>query len=214
MVHLNGNLLCAVDVETTGLDPAKHDVIQIAVLPLDAEIKPIRIMPFYMNMKPKRPENIDKKAMTVSNISLVQLLRTAIEPWDAVDLFEEWFLRLKLPVGKKLVPLAHNWPFDRQFILEWLGGPKSFEYFFDWHYRDSMCAAAYLCDRADAFLDRVPYTHYGINDLGAKHGVPNYKAHDALQDCIQTAEVYRRMLTTFTPMLPAGQQTAPPEYII
>lgn len=213
MQHLNGNLLCAVDVETTGLDPAKHDLIQICILPLDANIKPIKIMPFYMNMKPKRPETINRKAMTVSNLSLVQLLRTAIDPWDAVDLLDEWFNRLHLPVGKKLVPLAHNWVFDRQFILEWLGGPKSFEYYFDYHYRDSFPACSYLNDRADAHCEPIPFPHIGLAEVCSKTGVQNLKAHDALQDCIATAENYRRLLTYFTP-LTVGRRETPPEYII
>ena len=40
MIHLNGNILCAVDVETTGLEVGFHEIWQIAVLPLDSNIKP------------------------------------------------------------------------------------------------------------------------------------------------------------------------------
>jgi DNA polymerase III, epsilon subunit and related 3''-5'' exonucleases len=200
MMHLNGNLLCAVDVETTGLDPAKHDVIQIAVLPLDSEIKPLKtVFPFYMNMAPKRPENIDYNAMAVSKIDCVKLINNSIDPWKAVDLFEEWFTKLNLPVGKKIVPLAHNWQFDRSFILEWLGGPKCFEFFFHHCYRDSMTASLYLNDRAEQFIEKIPIPKVTLSYCGSVLGVPNAKAHDALQDCIQTAEVYRRMLTMFTP---------------
>lgn len=214
MIHLNGNLLCAVDVETTGLDHTKHDVIQIAILPLDSSIKPLKtIHPFYMDMKPKRPETIDKKAATVHGMGMMELIQRGIDPWKAVDLFEEWFYRLNLPVGKKIVPLAHNWVFDREFIREWLGGPKNFENFFDHHYRDSMAAALYLNDRAEQHVERIPIPKVSLSYCCSVFSVNNLKAHDALQDCAATAEVYRRMLTMFTPNTCTSGGT-PPEYNI
>jgi DNA polymerase III epsilon subunit-like protein len=213
MIHLNGNLLCAIDVETTGLDPRKHDVVQICILPLDSEIKPLKtIMPFYLEMQPKRPENIDYKAATVNKLDIIQIMKRSIDPWKAVDLFEEWFQKLNLPVGKKLMPLAHNWPFDRQFVEEWVGGPISFEHFFHHHYRDSMAAALYLNDRAEQHVDHIPIPKVSLEYCCTVFGVRNMKAHDALQDCVATAEVYRRMMFCFTPI--NLHSDALPEYCI
>ena len=42
LVHLNGDLLCAVDCETTGLNCKEHDIIQVCVLPLDSQIQPLK----------------------------------------------------------------------------------------------------------------------------------------------------------------------------
>ena len=39
LVHLNGNLMAAVDLETTGTQPGYHEIIQIAVVPLDSEFQ-------------------------------------------------------------------------------------------------------------------------------------------------------------------------------
>ena len=198
MRHLNGNLLCAIDVETTGLDPMKHDIIQLAVLPLDAEIKPLQtVMPFYVNMKPKRPENIEKAAMKVNKTELAQLIINGLDPWKCVDMFEEWFERLNLPVGKKIVPLAHNWIFDSGFIREWMG-PLSFAHFIDYHYRDSMTAALYLNDRADAHVEPYPFPKVSLGYCCSQLKIDNINAHDALADCVATAEVYRRMLMVQT----------------
>jgi DNA polymerase III epsilon subunit-like protein len=176
MIHLNGNLLCAVDVETTGLNFRLHDVIQISILPLDSQIKPPQTeFPFEVNMQPKRPENIEWKAATVTTIRMVDLIQSAIDPWTAVDLFEEWFYRLNLPVGKKIMPLAHNWPFDRMFIEEWLGGPKNYEAFFHHHYRDSMAAALYLNDRAEQHVDHIPVPKVNLEYCCTVFGIKNQK---------------------------------------
>jgi hypothetical protein len=48
LVHLNGHLLAAIDLETTGTRPGYHEIIQIACVPLDSDIKPLAgATPFY-----------------------------------------------------------------------------------------------------------------------------------------------------------------------
>lgn len=194
MQHLNGNLLCAIDIETTGITPGKHDLIQIAILPLDSQIKPLKsASPFYMELMPKRPENIEKDATKVHRINLAELMQRAICPWKASEYFEEWFQKLGLPFQKRLAPLAQNWPFDRSFIIDWLG-ETSFSDFFDGRFRDTMTAALYLNDRADFRSEKIPYPKVNLTYLCSQLGVNNDRAHDALQDCLATAECYRRML--------------------
>ena len=40
--------ICAIDIETTGLDPLKHAMIQIAIVPLNQDFRPLDIEPFYL----------------------------------------------------------------------------------------------------------------------------------------------------------------------
>ena len=57
LVHLNGCLMAAVDLETTGTRPGYHEIIQIAVVPLDSDFKPLAdVRPFYTLVKPNHPE--------------------------------------------------------------------------------------------------------------------------------------------------------------
>lgn len=196
MLHLNGNLLCAVDVETTGVTPGHHDLVQICVLPLNSELKPFKdILPFYMDMQPKRPENIDPNAMSINKLKYSEILLKAIDPYKAADLFEEWFERIRLPFNKRISPLAQNWPFDRGFIIDWLG-QKTFEYIFDGRFRDTMSAALFCNDRSCFANQPAPYPKVNIAYLASQLKIEHQslRLHDALQDCIVTAEIYRRMM--------------------
>lgn len=203
MIHLNGHILCAIDVETTGLKPRYHDVIQVCCLLLDSEIRPLKgILPFYMEMQPRRPENIDLKAMTVNKMALYDIMARAMDADRVADLFGEWYGKLPLPFGKKLVPLAHNWPHDRAFIEDWLGYEGLNDYFFG-HYRDTQCCALFENDKADAAIEQTPYPKLGLSNLAARLGVEHERAHDSLADCITTAEVFRRMVRVgiFNPLV-------------
>ena len=194
-VHLNGNILCAVDVETTGLIAGFHDPWQIAILPLDNMIKPTRdILPFYMNLTVKRPENIDKRAIKLNNIDFYQLQQRSIDPWMGADQFDTWFEALKLPCYKRIMPLGSNYMFDRGFLIDWLG-QESYDQFFHFHFRDTQVAALYDNDYESSRAEKINYHHVGLNALCGKLGIVNQKKHDALQDCVATAEVYRRMLS-------------------
>lgn len=205
MIHLNGQLLCAVDVETTGLIPGFHDLVQIAVLPLDSEINPLAdVIPFYMTMKPIRPENIDWSTTSVTKLDLANIMLKAPDSYDAAHMFVEWFEDLNLPLKKRIAPLASNWIFDSGFIKEWLG-PTDFESRFHFHYRDTQPVALFMNDRADKHQSKLPFSRVSVKSLGNHFDIVNLQAHDALQDCVTTAEIYKRMLTMFTPVFPGAQ---------
>lgn len=187
---LNGNLLCAVDVETTGLTIDQHEIWQICVLPLDGMLQPNKaFIPFYTEMKPDRIDNIDPAALKLGIRDLGRLLTTA-RPTDLVqDDFVEWFQRLNLAPGKKLAPLAHNFPFDRGFLRKWLG-EKLYDEIFHYHFRDTMCIGAFLNDRQDSACRDLPYTRLGLKNMCKAHDVVLTNAHDAMADCMATAELY------------------------
>jgi DNA polymerase III epsilon subunit-like protein len=218
MKHFNGNLPVSIDVETTGFVPGYHDIIQIGIVILDSmTFKPVKtVIPCYLTMKPKRPHTIDHKAMHVTRINFAKLMQRALDPWDAADIFEEWFENLKrdtskrralLPEGKKLLPIAQNWCFDRCFVIDWLDGLtdpvdgeyKNFDSFFHPWYRDTLPVAQYLNDKyamdpACPMDWKIPFPKCNLPYLCSQLKVKNLQAHDALQDCIATAKVYRLMI--------------------
>lgn len=204
MVHWNHHQMCVIDTETTGLDPHFHEMIQICILPLDSNFKPLRdkegngVMPFYINIKPEHPERISPEAMKVNQLSFTELARTGKDRLAAIDLFEKW-VNDKLDLGvnkygtpKKIMPLGQNYQFDKGFISRWLGDELYREYF-HYHYRDTMIAANFLNDRAAFQAEKVPFSKTNLTWLAKELKVSYDRAHDALQDCLATAEVYRRL---------------------
>lgn len=198
MKHLNGNLLCSVDIETTGTKVGIHDIVQICVMPLDGHIKPHpRLVPFEMKLKPERIHMADIDAMKINKLKLANLVMTGMEPLMAADLFGEWFAKLGLAENKRISPLAQNWPFDKPFIEEWLG-PENFAYHFDGRFRDTMSVALFLNDRADIEAEQYPFPKVNLKYLASCCKVPfdDRMAHDAIYDCMKTAEIYHALLRT------------------
>lgn len=197
--HLNGNLLCAIDCETSGLEAGKHDMLQICILPLDNQLEPNKqVMPFTLTLKPKRPENADPGAFRVNKMTLADCVLKGVDPYEAADAFEEWFFKLKLADGKKIAPLAHNWPFDRSFIIDWLG-METFAQFFDYHARDTAVVANYLNDRADIAGEKYPFPKVNLAYVSSQLSIVNPDAHTAIGDALTTAKVYKALLGRFMP---------------
>lgn len=194
MVHLNGNILCAIDVGTTGTIPGRDSPIEVCILPIDSELKPnLKIMPFTCLLKPRYPEWCTAEHTNCNREKLCKAQLEGLDPDFAADLFDEWFQKLPKKEEKKISPLAHNWIFDRGFLIDWLG-PINFESFFDARYRDPMPAALFQNDRADFASEPYPYAKVHLQFLASSVKYKNEAPHDCLSDCVALAEVYRRMV--------------------
>jgi DNA polymerase III epsilon subunit-like protein len=198
MQHWNEHQLCAMDVETTGADPHYHEICQIAILPLDSNIQPRKdVMPFYIDIIPEHPNRIDPAAVTVTKLTMKKILERGHDKFAAQDLLEQWSESLGLRytrggIRKRIMPLGHNYAFDKQFIQRWLGS-EAYSDLFDGRYRDTMTSALFINDSAACHAESVPYSKANLTWLANHHKIPIDGAHDALQDCIATAEVYRKL---------------------
>lgn len=194
MPHLNGNIMAAVDFETTGVKAGWHEPIQMAVVPLNSDLRPMDdVRPFYVNIAPLHPERQDPEAAKVHQLDMDQLLLYGLERGRVETLFIEWFEGLGLPFERKLIPLAHNWPFENGFFKAWWGHELC-NRIWHGHARDAMEYAGSLNDKAFMRGAKVPFSNLGLGDLCKHFGVINPKAHDALHDCLAEAEVYRHLL--------------------
>ena len=195
MTHLAGNLLAAVDFETTGRRPGYHEIVQIAIFPLDHDLKTHPDVPtFYLNIRPDHPERCERGAFAVHGLDVDLLMLHAPRQDRAIDLLCEWFNQLDLPQNRVVVPLAHNWAFESAFLKGWLGIELTDQIFHS-HARDSMNLATSLNDRAFFIGEPIPFSKLSLIALCKQLGIVYEKAHDALADCQATAELYRRLLT-------------------
>ncbi len=200
LINLNHHLLCAIDVETTGLDPNYNEVIQLALIPLDQNLEVSKRHSFFeQKIRIMYPDRVDPMAMTVSKPQLDDIALNGLAPETVIDLFDGWFERLKLPHGKKIVPLAHNWPFDSAFLKVFFG-PKGFDNYFFGYYRDTLCAANFLNDWSDFHAEQFPYPKLKLSNMATnlKIDFDHAQLHDALMDAHLTAQVYRRMILGHT----------------
>ncbi len=192
---MNGMVLCAIDTETSGLTAGYHDLLEVAFVPLNAKLEPMKdVLPFTCLLQPKNRYNdsCTEAAMKVNGIKAEELLH-AVGPWRAADLFEKWVEGLCLAPGKKIAPLAHNWPFDREFIRDWLE-KTTFDSLI-WHRcRDTMPVIQYMNDRAEFEGRRPPFPQTGLQEVRAAMGIEQQVSHRALQDAMTTAKVYRRLM--------------------
>jgi len=197
LLNLNGNMMAAVDVETSGCLDSWHEILQIAVLPLNSQLEPAQgISPFYMHLCPEYPERRQAGAMRVNGLEIDWLLSHGIEQTRAADLLDEWFQGLRLPFRKRLVPLAHNWSFERGFLTHWLG-EGTFDVIFNPNARDTNRVAALVNDAAGYHGMKIPFGSMSLGSMCKKYGIANSKEHDALADCVATAKLYREIILGF-----------------
>lgn len=197
--HWNGHMLCAIDVETTGFEPWFHELLQICILPLDARIKPRKdLLPFNIYLRPEHPERMDDDVLKMHKKLLDDVERFGIDQEKAKDLLQEWIDKLGLPctkygTPKRIMPLGQNYAFDRSFLERWLGN-RTYNYYFQAEQRDPLTISAYLNDVADVYAEKIPFPKRNLMYLCNLLNVDLKNQHDALADCLATAECYRRLL--------------------
>jgi DNA polymerase III epsilon subunit-like protein len=194
LAHCYGNPIATLDFETSGERPGYHEILQIAVVPLNSDFEPHPEMrPFYTNVAPLYPERAELGATQRHGLNLDELILTAPTLEKVTDLFLEWFRTLDLPVGKSLIPLAHNWSFESMWLMQWLGPDLKRELFHS-HGRDPMECGIMLNDRAAYAGEQIPFQRVGLKNMAEVFNIVNERPHDALCDCLTAARVYRELL--------------------
>ena len=190
---MQGNIPCAVDVETTGRLEGYHEIIQIACVPLNQHFEPHESMRFfYLNIAPDHPDRMSKEAERKHKLT-PEFLSDCVSQEKGIALFEEWHQNLNLPFRKRLVPLAHNWAFEKGFLTHWLGLDYLDEVWYI-HPRDSFTAAAFINDLFCWHGRNPPFNKLALTALTKRFDVQLDNAHDALADCLATAKLYAEFL--------------------
>lgn len=206
MIHFNNDILCAIDTETTGFTHGFHEIVQLAIVPLDSNIIPRTDVPSLdIFISPDYPERWSKKAKNVINkVDLQKILKIGIDREKAKDVLSDWIDKLDIPMSsggvyrKRIVPLGYNYQFDLGHMLDWLGDDLYTEWF-GHDYRD--CYRYVLSRNDEAAMDnapKIPFPKTTLTSVASRLEIDTEYAHNALQDCIMTAEVYRKLTTQKT----------------
>lgn len=179
-------IIAAIDIETTGLDPLYHDIIELAILPLDGEFEPrADIPPFVARIRARRPQNASAKAMEINGLDL-----------DEGDEFHEALARLlswldEYCIGK-IDALGQNVDFDRAFISAQI--PELAAIMGHRNIRDSQRLACAYNDLMRLRTGSPAFKKLGLSDLRMALGIKESRQHRALDDARDAARVYKALL--------------------
>jgi DNA polymerase III epsilon subunit-like protein len=199
MVHLNGNLLCSIDVKTTGLDSTEHEIYEIGILPVDSFLfrrkdrKPLDLL-----IRPNYPDKIDWNFLEKNNMKLqiAKALEEGHPQHVAMKLFYRWVEDLQLPQRKQIAPIGYNYSHESRFLRQWIGNLNYNVVFDDSNLRDVRVLARIINDFADIRGVIYPFRKVRLDYLA--HTLNVYKDYgsirSALHDAAIACDVYRQML--------------------
>jgi len=162
-----------IDVETTGLDPNKHEIIEIAIVPLeDGETF------WHSYIKPERIEDASPKALEINGYAKnPHLWDNAPTLAEVAPTIRSWLLD-SLPAGQ-------NIPFDMGFIQAALAKYDLWRGI-SYHKLDVMTLAV-------EHLAPCGLTLFSLNNICDFLGISNEGAHSALADAIRAKQVYKAL---------------------
>lgn len=196
---LNGHIMCAVKIKTTGLDPLTNEIVQLCVLPLDGALQPHKdFMPFNMYMRPENPEAVVWSEMQITLADFASQILTALPSDKVLDLFLTWFDKFDLRVGGLITPLGHNYNnFDRFFLQKWMG-VGTYSTVFNYDVRDTYTLIKFINDR-DVYCNKfATYTSYSLRSACTKHEIDTSLPKDAFTDCLLVSKLYHKLCSDLT----------------
>ena len=197
LVHLNGCLMAAVDLETTGTRPGYHEIIQIAVVPLDSDFKPLgrRAAVLHARQAEAPGAGIGRgEAQAQDSDGGTLAPRPGVGPSGR--------LALRLVQGPEAalqeVPRAAGPQLGlRVELLEGMAGRRANRPDLPQPRPRRDALRHRLNDKAAFAGEPAPFPRVGLGAMCAKLGIVNTNPHDALADCIAEAEVYHALLRMF-----------------
>ena len=168
----------SVDVETAGPNPSRYALLSIGACPV---LDPDR--GFYVELKPTSMD-ATTDALSVSRLSLENLMESGLEPAEAMRHFAIW-LEEVVPSGKQPVFVAFNAPFDWMFVNDYFHrylGRNPFGH-------TALDMKAFYMGLSGSRWSRTTMRHVS-NHFTSKHTL----THHALQDAKDQAYLFQEML--------------------
>jgi len=168
--------LAFIDIETTGLDVLRHEILEIGCVITDHKRKVL--LEFEIKIQPEHVENADPMAIKVNHFR-DRDWSEAIPLDDALKIFAE--------KTKDCIMVGQNVAFDSGF-LEYNFNKLKMKNTLFYHRLDTISIAwAKLNHKTD--ID-----HYSLRELCKYFGIKNEHPHSALSDARATYELYEKLM--------------------
>lgn len=177
--------LLVLDIESTGIDVTKHEIIQIAGVLIDKKtLKEKKSFSSYV--KPKKWKQRSPEAMAVNHITWDQLK-------DAPDI--KTVLKKFVNVfGKDVIPTTYGGNLDIIFLPAAFRNSKM-KYPFDYHTFNMWPLFYTYMGSHNQLKNRKRFVGFSLEDIGDYLKVPRSPdRHDALADCYYEADVLRALV--------------------
>lgn len=168
----------SIDVETAGPNPTQYAMLSIGACTLTEPRHN-----FYVELKPDKPDSVPE-ALAVSKLSMEKLAETGVDPKEAMQKFADWLIEV-VPSGQRPLFVAFNAPFDWMFVNE---------YFQNYLGHNPFGHAA--LDIKSYFMGQegVLWSQTSMWNLGERFLTRRQLSHHALQDAIDQAVIFEKML--------------------
>lgn len=175
--------LAFVDVETTGLDPDKHEIIELGLVLVrqkGGEGKDFEVIDeIDFKIKPERIEDADPQSLKVNGYDASQWIFANSLP-EAMKAFSE--------KTKDAIFVAHNLTFDNAFVEKAFQKTGIANQMF--YPKIDTISLAYAKLHGNLKVEK-----FRLQKLCEYFGIQNSNAHTALADCRALFEVYKRLMS-------------------
>jgi|ERR1035437_1212064 DNA polymerase III epsilon subunit family exonuclease len=166
-----------IDIETTGLNLALHEIIEIGCVLTTPDLKVIE--EFELKIKPERILDADPVSLKISHYNEKE--------WESAYDFKK-AMNFFLGKVKDCLMVGHNVAFDAGF-LEYAFNKMQIANTMHYHKLDTISIAW-------AKLHRDPkLEHFSLRELCVRFDIKNERAHTALSDARATFELYKKLMS-------------------
>ncbi|MEQ6885755.1 3'-5' exonuclease [Salicola sp. Rm-C-2C1-2] len=187
--------MMALDLETTGMDVARHGIVSIGMLPFTLE----RIhtgQSWYRIVRPR--QMLREESVVVHQITHSEVARAP----DLADLLPELLSRMA-----GYLPVVHYHPIERRFLDESVRvrlGEGLMCPMIDTMVLESRWCRHSLRARMRKWFGQQPLS-IRLHESRARYNLPFYRGHHALTDALATAELFQAQIAQrFAPDKPVG----------
>lgn len=176
-----------IDVETTGINPRTHDIIQLAVLiEIEGEIREeIELL-----MRPKNGCKPDPKALEINNRTLEEIQKFA-PPEEGLRALKKSLNRYvdRFDKSDKFIPAGFYTRFDCD-MLRGLFKKNGDKYYGSYFFNAVIDVQTYVA-RAIAY-QKLRLSNYKLQTIAEAFGI-EIKAHDAVSDIKATRSLFKAL---------------------